>query len=65
MPDLINQPTAAPSRKMWSVMIAMALTSVVKVLLATHYPLLATPAVYDLLQAVLIFGAGYMVKERV
>ena len=62
---LANQPTAAPTRKMWAVMAAAALTSVVKVLLATYYPLLATPAVYDLLQAVLIFGAGYVVKERV
>ncbi len=61
---LINQPTAAPTRKMWAVMIAMAMTSVVKVLLATHYPLLATPAVYDLLQAVLIVFAGYMVRDN-
>ncbi len=61
---LVTQPTAAPTRKMWAVLIAMAMTSVVKVLLATHYPLLATAAVYDLLQAVLIVFAGYMVRDR-
>ena len=62
---LVTQPTAAPTRKMWAVMIAAALTSVIKVLLATYYPLLATPAVYDLLQAMLVVFAGYMVRERV
>ncbi len=60
----INQPTAAPTRKVLAMMIAMAVTSVVKVLIATHYPLIATPAVYDLLQYGMILFAGYMVRNR-
>ena len=61
---LANQPTAAPTRKMWAVLIAMALTSVVKGLLDAYYPLLATPAVYNLLQATTVFFVGYMVRDN-
>ncbi len=61
---MINQPTAAPTRKMWAVMLAAAATSVVKVLMAKYAPEFGTPQLYDLLQAVLIVGAGYMVRDR-
>lgn len=64
---LTNQPTAAPTRKMWAVMIAFAVTSVAKELLTIYVPAfatLATPAVYNLVQAGMVFFAGYMVRDR-
>ena len=45
-------------------MLATAATSIVKVLMAKYAPEFGTPPLYDLLQAALIVGAGYMVRER-
>lgn len=61
---LANQPTAALTRKMWAVLLATAATSVAKLALMSYYPMLATAEVYDLIQAVMIVIAGYMVRDR-
>ena len=62
---LINQDTAVPTRKMWAVMIAGAVTSIVNVFAMRYIPDFATPEVLNIVGAVLIVFAGYMVRERV
>ncbi|KKM82925.1 hypothetical protein LCGC14_1314600 [marine sediment metagenome] len=62
---LINQDSAAPTRKMWAVLIAGALTSIVNVLMGMYVPDFATPEVLSIVGAAMMVLAGYVVKERV
>ena len=62
---LINQDSAAPTRKMWSVLIAGALTSTVNVLAMRYVPDFATPEVLSIVGAAMMVLAGYVVRERV
>ena len=62
---LVTQPTAAPTRKMWAVLIAGAVTSIVNVLAIRYVPDFATPEVLSIVGAAMMVLAGYVVKERV
>ena len=62
---LVTQSTAAPTRKMWAVLIAGALTSIVNVLAMRYFPDFATPEVLSIVGAAMMVLAGYVVKERV
>ena len=61
---LTNQPTSAPTRKMWAVMLAGAVTSIVNVLMGMYVPAFATPEVLSIVGAAMMVLAGYVVKER-
>ncbi len=62
---LITQPTAEPARKMWAVMAAGALTSIVNVLMMRYVPDFATPEVLSIVGAVMMVLAGYVVRDSV
>ncbi len=64
MADLVTQPSAAPTRKMWAVILSGAVTSVINVLMMRHAPDFATPEVLVLVQAGTMMIAGYAVKDR-
>ncbi len=61
---LINQDTAAPTRKMWAVAIAGALTSVISVLMGRYAPDFATPEVRIFVGTAMMMFAGYVVRNR-
>lgn len=62
---LVNQSSAAPTRKMWAVLIAGAVTSLINVLMTQYIPDFATPEVLSIIGAALMVLAGYMVRDRV
>jgi hypothetical protein len=68
---LTDQPSKAPSRKMWAVIISGALSSVGTIVLSIYAPLFATPEIVNLIQAfaaaltaTIMSGVGYWVRER-
>ena len=61
---LINQDSAAPTRKMWAVLIAGALTSIVNVLAMRYAPDFATPEVLSIVGAAVMVLAGYVVRDN-
>lgn len=63
-PPLIDQPTAMPTRKVWAGLVAAAVTAVAKNALVAYLPLLADPAVYDLIQTGVIGIAMYRTSDR-
>ena len=62
---LANQPSAAPTRKMWAVLIAGAVTSIINVLAMRYVPDFATPEVLSIVGAAMMVLAGYVVRDRV
>jgi hypothetical protein len=62
---LIDQPTAAPSRKMWAVIIAAFVVGGAKQVLATFAPDIAEaiPA-SDWIDPIAMILAGYFVRDR-
>jgi hypothetical protein len=64
MTQLVNQPTAAPSRKMSAVIVAGAVTSVINVLMMRYVPDFTTPEVQVLVQTGIMWLAGYMVRDH-
>ncbi len=62
---LVTQPTAAPTRKMWAVMAAGAVTSIINVLMMRYVPDFATPEVLSIVGAAMMVLAGYVVCDRV
>ena len=62
---LVNQPSPAPTRKMWAVMLAGAVTSIVNVLAMRYAPDFATPEVLSIVGAAMMVLAGYVVRDRV
>lgn len=65
---LVNQPTAAPTRKMTAVIIAGIATAAAQTMLARYAPDFAgTQFLEDFniwVQALVMIGFGYMTKER-
>lgn len=64
---LTNQPSLAPTRKMWAVLITGALVSTTRYFIAKYAPALDSFEFYALLENLLSFGvisaAGYFVRE--
>lgn len=67
MTRLVTQPTAAPTRKMWAVILSGIVTATVQTLLETYAPdlpvteILAQVDVW--VQALVMAGFGYAVRE--
>ena len=65
---LVNQPTKAPTRKMMAVMIAGIVTLVAQTALQTYFPDMKVAEFLKqlelIIQAIVMTGAGYVVKER-
>ena len=61
---LKTQPTVRPTRKMWGVLIASAVTSIANIAIQRYIPLMATPEVLALIQAGAVVVVGYVVKDR-
>ncbi len=68
MTQLVNQPTARPTRKMNAVLIAAALVGAARSALTALYPDLDLGPVVTMVQpfveAAVVWLAGYMTKER-
>ena len=68
MTRLATQPTAAPTRKMWAVILSGIVTATVQTLLETYAPGLPITEVVAQIdvwfQALVMAGCGYAVRDR-
>ncbi len=65
MTNLVNQPSAAPTRKVTAMTVALALTEAAIVIASQRWPIAADPAIAGAAQVVVTFLAGWITRERI